>query len=573
MLNKGRRAMDRKRLAITGALIFGCVLGFRAAPAGAVTLGNALSFAALSESGDVDIGNTARISTNLLGDVAGGNVTLGNTSLAGRNAIATSGAVSLGNYATVKGKCITAGGPVNKGLGAKCVAGEDTTGTNPNLAIAAAAVTDIGNFEAALAALAPTQTLGAVTLAASKTMTITDSVAGLNIIELSSLTMGNSSVLKLSGAPGDSMVLNITGNLSFGIGARVVLIGGISLNHVLVNVQGVISAWGSSTTMGTTLIAQNAGITGGSGARIDGALYADGDIVFGPNTTVKFDPSLIDLPGVIPTTLSLDRAAGFLLASTGSTETVGNVLVGDPGDFGGSTLTFGSNSKIAGDLVASASSGTAIKIGNYTKASGACITGGGAISLGTGASCGSQDTTGTNPKLALLAGAGPDTNAYAAGLAGLPVTTVLPAIAIAASHTQTISDSVAGLNVFQTPSITMGGSSTLVINGAATDIVVINVVGSIAGPGVLNLSAGFKISLTGGITADRVVFNIESSSASPAFIGGTSSVFNGTLVAPLRAGTIGSGATINGQMIFGDTVNAGPNVTATYVPVIPIPVP
>ncbi|MBF6571743.1 MAG: hypothetical protein IVW54_23140 [Candidatus Binataceae bacterium] len=548
------------------------LLAMLPAAAGAVTLGDALNFAALSDTGDVIISNTARVSVNALGAAAGQNVTLGNTSLDSNDVIATSGVVTLGNYAKVKGECITNGGAVVLGTGAKC-GSTDTSGTSPKLALVSQALTDVGTFESALASQTPTQTLGPISLAAGKKTTVFNTVAGLNIIQIDSITLGNSSILTVSGASSDFTVLNIVGDLSIGSGAHLALTGGIISSHVLINVQGTIPTWLNSTVIGATIVAPNSGVAAGSGARLDGAIIADGSITFGPNATLTFDPSLVDVPsGTPPPPLTLGRAAGFLLVSTGGTESVGNVLVADQGNFGGTTLAFGSNSKAAGDAIASANSGVAIKVGNYTTMSGALITGGGTISLGSGATAGSQDTSGGNAELATYAGAGPDSNSYAANLASETVNQVLPPINIAASHSQTITTALAGgLYVFQTASIKMGGSSTLTIDGVSGDFVVINVVGDINGPGVLNLSAGFKILLTGGLTADHVVFNVESSSVTPALIGGTSSVFNGTLVAAARAGTIGSGATINGQLIFGGAVTAGPNVTLNYVPVVPVP--
>jgi len=566
------RSIGTMRSKVRMTLFSMALLAMLPAAAGAVTLGDALNFAALSDTGDVIISNTARVSVNALGAAAGQNVTLGNTSLDSNDVIATSGVVTLGNYAKVKGECITNGGAVVLGTGAKC-GSTDTSGSNAKLALVSQALTDVGTFESALASQTPTQTLGPISLAAGKKTTVTDTVAGLNIIQVDSITLGNSSTLTISGASSDFTVLNIVGDLRIGSGAHLALTGGIISSHVLINVQGTIPTWLNSTVIGATIVAPNSGVTAGSGAKLDGAIIADGTITFGPNATLIFQPSLVDVPsGTPPPPLTLGRAAGFLLVSTGGTESVGNVLVADPGNFGGSTLAFGSNSKVAGDAIASNNSGVAITVGNYTKMSGALITGGGTISLGSGATAGSQDTSGGNAELATYAGAGPDSNSYAANLASETVNQVLAPINIAASHSQTITTALAGgLYVFQTPSIKMGGSSTLTIDGVSTDFVVINVVGDINGPGVLNLAAGFKITLTGGLTADHVVFNVESSSATPAFLGGTSSVFNGTLVAAARAGTIGSGATINGQLIFGGAVAAGPNVTLTYVPVVPVP--
>lgn len=58
---------------------------------------------------------------------------------------------------------------------------------------------------------------------------------------------------------------------------------------------------------------------------------------------------------------------------------------------------------------------------------------------------------------------------------------------------------------------------------------------------------------------------------SPALVGGASSIFNGTLVAPARDCQVNTGATVNGQLICGGDVTVGANLTATYVPLVPIP--
>jgi hypothetical protein len=547
--------------------------------AGAVTLGNALDFSALSLSGDVDINNVAKVGSAPIGspgDVGGSDVTLGNNSLAGGDAIAEPGdVVAIGNYSTVVGESITgAGGSVILGLGAKS-GFIDTTGTNGKLAVKADAITDVGTFDTALTSATPSLTLAAVTLAAGKKATITDSVVGgLNIIEVPSVTLGNSSTLTLSGGPADSLVLEITGDLKIGNGAKIVLTGGLSVNEVLIYVNGSVASWGNSTTVGATLLAPNSAIAAGSSAKVTGAIIAGGNVTFLENATLIFDTSLVDIP-TAPLPITLGDAAGFLIVSTGGDTKVGNVTLINPtvppaGDIGGITDTFGSNvvvnnSTIQGDVIAASNTGVGISLGNYTKVKGVSITNGSTVFKGIGA-VSATDTTGTNPKLALLAGAGSDASTFSAEVASLPVDQTLAAINVPASHSQTISAGPNPVTVIDTPSITLGGSATLKIDGAAGQIVVVNVTG-----GALILGPGFKITLTGGITADSVVFNVEGLSGSPALVGGASSIFNGTLVASGRAGQVNTGATVNGQLIFGGDVTVGNNFKATYTPLVPIP--
>jgi len=550
--------------------------------AGAVTLGNALDFSALSLTGDVNINNVAKVGVAAIGpqgDAGGSNVTLGSNSLAGGNAIASPGdVITVGNFSTVKGACITgAGGAVNLGTGAKCLLGTDTTGTNGKLTVFADAITDVGTFDTALTSATPTQTLGALTLAAGKKGTITDSVAGLNIIELPSVTLGNSSTLTLVGAPGDTVVLEITGSLKIGSGAKILLSGGLTPADVLIYVGTSVASWGNTTTVNGTVLAPNSPIAAGSGAKVTGAIIGQGNVTFLQNATLTFAPSLVDIP-TAPLPITLGDAAGFVVVSTGGTTVFGNVTLANPtappaGDIGGNTDTFGNNtvvgstSTLQGNVVAASVSGVGISLGNFAKVDHACITAGSTVHLGTGATCvGGTDTSGTNPLLAKLAGSGADASAFAAAVGSLPVDQTLVAINIPASGTQTLNAGPNPVTVIDTPSITMGGSSTLKINGAAGQIVVVNVTG-----GALTLGPGFKITLTGGITADSVVFNVQGISATPALVGGSSSIFNGTLVAAARACTISTGAKVTGQLVCGGNVIIGNNLIINYDPLVPIP--
>jgi hypothetical protein len=539
--------------------------------AAAVTLSSALAFSALSTSGDVNINNVAKVSVNALGAVGGQNVTLGSNSLAGGDAVADPGAITLGNFSKVISKCITGGGAVNLHLGAKC-GSTDTTGTNPELTVLSNAITDVGTFVTALTSATPTQTLPATIVKDFPSTTITDTVVGgLNIIELPSLILKNSSTLILSGGAADSMVLEITGNLLIGSGARILLKGGLNVDQVLIYVNGTVAAWGNTTTVGATLLAPNSACAAGSGAKVVGAIICGGNVTFLQNATLVFTPTLVDIPTTPPPPLTLGDASGFLVVSTSGDAKLGTVTLANPaapnaGDLGGNTDTIGSNSVIQGNVVAGNNSGTGISLGNFTKAKQGCITDGSSVVLGSGASCATTDTTGTNPELGTLAGAGSDASSFAAAAAAFPVDQSLAAINIPASGTQTITCGVSGRNVVDTPSITMGGSSTLKLACSSSDIIVINVTG-----GGLTLGPGFKIALTGGITADRVVFNVEGLSAGPALIGGASSIFNGTLVAPARACVVKTGAAINGQLVCGSDVTIGDNLAATYVALIPIP--
>jgi hypothetical protein len=548
------------------------LLGLTVSPmiAGAVTLGGALGFSALSTAGDLSINNVAKVGTNNLGSVGGNDVTLGNNSKAGGNATADPGNILLGNFSKVMGTCFTNGGTITKGIGAKCVSGEVTSGDG---GIKAGAIADTATFETALVGAPATQTMGPLTVPNFPSTTLT-AAPGLNIIDImGDLTLNNSSTLFLSGNPGDQIVLRISGDLHIGSGAKIVATG-INQQDVLIYVGGSVASWGNSTKVTATLLAPFSACSVGSSAKIDGAIICRDDVTFLQNATLLYDPSGIDIPGTPPFPLTLGDAKGFLIVSTGGDTKLGNVTLGKPaspnaGDIGGNTDTIGNNSTIQGDVVASSGLTPDISLGNFTKVIGTCFTNGGTVDLGTGASCGTT-VTGSDPKVTALLGAGADAANFSAVAASFTADQTLPAINIPASGTQTITCSgapiIPGVTVVSTPSIKMGGSSTLKIDCAAGQIVVINVT-----TGAVTLGAGFNISLVGGITPDSVVFNVEGIALAPPVLGGSSSHFNGTLVAPAQTCKVNTGAAIVGQLVCAGDVTAGANLTATYAPLVPIP--
>jgi hypothetical protein len=398
--------------------------------------------------------------------------------------------------------------------------------------------------------------------------------AGLNIIDIvGDLTLNNSSTLFLSGNPGDQIVLRISGDLHVGSGAKIVATG-INPQDVLIYVAGSVASWGNSTKLDATILAPLSACSVGSSAKIDGAIICRDDVTFLQNATLLYDPSGINIPSPAPFPLTLGDAKGFLIVSTGGDTKLGNVTLGNPaspnaGDIGGNTDTIGNNSTIQGDVVASSGLIPDISLGNFASVVGTCFTNGGTVDLGLGASCGTT-VTGSDPKVTALLGSGADAANFSAVAASFTADQTLPAINIPASGTQTITCSgapiIAGVTVVSTPSIKMGGSSTLKIDCAAGQIVVINVT-----TGAVNLGAGFNISLVSGITPDSVVFNVEGIALAPPVLGGSSSHFNGTLVAPAQTCKVSTGAAITGQLVCAGDVTAGANLTATYAQLVPIP--
>lgn len=260
--------------------------------------------------------------------------------------------------------------------------------------------------------------------------------------------------------------------------------------------------------------------------------------------------------------------------------------VGCPGDVGGVTVLMGrgnasSPDTVSGDVIGSANSSTglncaknapgttAICLGNDSEVAGLCATGGGAIDSPTECSLGA-DTTGDNSDVVtLLPQADSAIVSASASFAALPATQTLAEIAIGTRGSATITTSP-GVNVISIPAITTGTNSTITITAGPTDTVVINV-GSSTAPGSLQLGNGASVVLSGGITPDRVLFNLVGSSTTAQL--GNNTVFNGTVLAPQGQFTSGDGNTpnpvlINGALLFGGSVSIGNNTNLNFYPFV-----
>jgi hypothetical protein len=278
-------------------------------------LGSALGFSllSLSEDGQValGVGNASKVTSPLSiidinGEVgAGGNIVIGNNTLAAGDVITFDGTITLDNYAKVQGQCVTSQGPgsVITKVGASC-GSTDTTGTNALLYFLDFAALDASFFACDVQTGSPTQSIPAINIAAGKTFTVTDAVSGgLNFIDVPSVAVGNSATLVLNGGPSDTVVLRIDGSTSLGNGAKIALTGGLTPFTVVIAAQGGISSWLNSTTVaGTTLVGlpfEDDGLncTIGSGATITGAVLCSNDLTFGPNARVNFLPAfLVSVP-------------------------------------------------------------------------------------------------------------------------------------------------------------------------------------------------------------------------------------------------------------------------------------
>jgi len=564
--------------------------------AGAVTLGTALTFSALSTSDDVTLDNVAKVGTNNLGSLGGNDVTMGNNSFAGGDLIADPGAIKIGNYSKVVGTCFWTTG-ITFGLGVKDCLGGNTGGGDPGSK--GAAITDTATFVTALLAAPVTQPIaGPVKVKNFPGTTLTDTVAGgLNIIKISGgdLTLNASSTLTLmgTGTPGETLVLWVDDNLIINSGSKIVLKGGLTPADVVIFVNGTVGPWNNSTTIGATLLAPNSPVIVGSTARVDGAVIGGGLVRFLQNATLLYDPATnVNIPSNIPPPpITLGSAAPYLVLSTSSDTTLGhvnfaNTTVPNAGDVGGNTDIIGDFAKVQGDVVAASLIAPAITINQHAKVAGNCITSTSPAStqvslLGVGPSKGTcGGFSDPSSKYAAIQNTAADVLLFSGEVGALPVDQALASINVTANTTLSacsVPETTPGVFVFSTPWVKIANSKSLTIDGsacAAGDVVVINVTGpapSAVLP-LINLGAGFSVKLSGGLDPAHVVFNVIGASVNPNILNGTNSTFNGALVAPVQICKVGStNVTFNGQLICGSTVTVGDNVTANYVPLVTIP--
>jgi len=259
---------------------------------------------------------------------------------------------------------------------------------------------------------------------------------------------------------------------------------------------------------------------------------------------------------------------------------------GCPGNIGGTTILMGRGNgaapdTVSGDVIASATSlqglncsnnppgTTSICLGNDSEIAGACVTGGGAVSSPSECAAGT-DTTGSNAEVTtLLPQAVSDAASLSATLAALPATQIVNAVVLGTRGSTTFS-SGGGLNVVIVPSITTGTNATITVNGSPTDIFVFNI-GSSSEPGSLQMGNGSSVLVSGGITPDRIIFNLIGSGTAAQL--GNHVVFNGTILAAQGQFSSGDGDTpnpvlINGALLFGGSIAIGNNTNLSFYPFV-----
>ena len=206
----------------------------------------------------------------------------------------------------------------------------------------------------------------------------------------------------------------------------------------------------------------------------------------------------------------------------------------------------GPTSYLTGDLITAATTGTAITLANHDSVIGGCITGGGSVSLGVGAACGSTDISGTKSLLTTLTDAQSEAASYASYLAGLATTTNLGNITLKKYQSMTVKLG-AGVNVVAIGNITTAGSNTITLSAPKSAVAVINV------SGALDLGPATQVfTNSGGLNVHNVLWNLESSN--PRF--GANVTFSGTVLNEVPGTvTFGAGSLINGSVLTnGDVI-------------------
>jgi hypothetical protein len=205
--------------------------------------------------------------------------------------------------------------------------------------------------------------------------------------------------------------------------------------------------------------------------------------------------------------------------------------VGCSPDTGAVNIGLSFHDYLDGDAIASLYKGVAIFMGPKNNVAGECVTGGGGVLLGALSNCNDGiDKSGSNSKVTtLLPNAISDAKTFSQAAAALTATQTLSAIYLNKGQNYGVTTQ-AGLNVIDLPSITTKGYNKITITAGATDAVIFNL-GSKSAPGQLLLGPSTQIVLYGGITPDRILFNVLGAGGYPVSIGNGSTV-SGTILAP-----------------------------------------
>jgi putative adhesin len=260
------------RLSVSASTILILLVGLPVLPASAdfisSTLGAAAGFAVL----EIGTGNVSMANASNAGFVTGNiGVNGGNFSDSG---VRITGNVITGAAATLNPN----------------VAGNVTGSITQNQALLTAAVNAAISASTTFSALAPT--LSNTSINGSTTINL---APGVNVANLTSVTLGNGQTLTLNGPAGSQIILNDTGGVTLN-SAQIVLTGGLSLLDVVFNLTGTT---GLSTSGGLNNESVVAGIFLAPNAQVQlspGALT--GEIISGKNIGIASGGS-VSVPGPI----------------------------------------------------------------------------------------------------------------------------------------------------------------------------------------------------------------------------------------------------------------------------------
>lgn len=280
-INKSRFA---RAIAMAATLAFASV---GAEPVYASGPGMAAKFAVLSN------GVISTANATLKGDVGGFTVQLTDKGHVNGNVIggvSFGSALLLGDDALVTGKCVTGGGDISiiPEHPAKCVGGEDTSGTNPLLTEFNKGLSDAGMLIAALKGLTPTMTLPEIDVMPHAKMTM-KFPAGVNVVELNGMfprmLIESHATLTIDAPKGSSVIFLVGTEFSATFHAKITLSGGIKANNVAY-VVGTSATPGSDATIGDgssadgTILAPAGNCTLNIMSKLTGALICKGSVNF-----------------------------------------------------------------------------------------------------------------------------------------------------------------------------------------------------------------------------------------------------------------------------------------------------
>ncbi len=175
-----------------------------------------------------------------------------------------------------------------------------TVSSNQNLS---QANTDALNAAATFSGLPATQSLGAIT-----GTTTVNGTAGINVIDITNLNLGNGQSLTLNGPPGAQFVINDSGGVTLNSG-HINVSGGVTATDVVINVQASGNAISSSgglnneSVVNAILLAPKSGVAFAPGL-INGELIAGGQTIHLVSGASVVAPATTAVPEIDPNSVA-----------------------------------------------------------------------------------------------------------------------------------------------------------------------------------------------------------------------------------------------------------------------------